>query len=72
MQVDTTPAVFRLRRSALVRKNDRSHRMDTPGIQAVATAVRTFSMDAVQMAGSGHPGQPMGCAELGERSIAKR
>jgi transketolase len=27
--------------------------------------VRTFSMDAVQRAGSGHPGQPMGCAELG-------
>jgi transketolase len=39
--------------------------MDTPGIQAVATAVRTFTMDAVQIAGSGHPGQPMGCAELG-------
>jgi transketolase len=39
--------------------------MDIPGIKAVATAVRTFSMDAVQRAGSGHPGQPMGCAELG-------
>jgi transketolase len=39
--------------------------MDIPGIKAVATAIRTFSMDAVQRAGSGHPGQPMGCAELG-------
>jgi transketolase len=39
--------------------------MDIRGIEAVATAVRTFSMDAVQRAGSGHPGQPMGCAELG-------
>ena len=38
--------------------------MDTSGIKAVATAIRTFSMDAVQRAGSGHPGQPMGCAEL--------
>jgi len=38
--------------------------MDIPGIKAVATAVRTFAMDAVQRAGSGHPGQPMGCAEL--------
>ena len=39
--------------------------MDISGIKAVATAVRTFSMDAVQRARSGHPGQPMGCAELG-------
>jgi len=39
--------------------------MDIPGIKAIATAVRTFSMDAVERAGSGHPGQPMGSAELG-------
>ncbi len=39
--------------------------IDISGIKAVATAIRTFSMDAVQRAGSGHPGQPMGCAELG-------
>jgi len=39
--------------------------MDTTGIEAVATAVRTITMDAVQRAGTGHPGQPMGCAELG-------
>jgi transketolase len=39
--------------------------MDIQGIRAVATAVRTYSMDAVQCAGTGHPGQPMGCAELG-------
>jgi len=39
--------------------------VDVQGINAVATAIRTFAMDAVQIAGSGHPGQPMGDAELG-------
>ncbi len=39
--------------------------MNLAGVKAVATAVRTFSMDAVQRAGSGHPGQPMGFAEVG-------
>lgn len=39
--------------------------MDIQSIKAVATAIRTFAMDAVQIAGSGHPGQPMGDAELG-------
>lgn len=31
----------------------------------VATTIRGLSMDAVQKADSGHPGLPMGCAELG-------
>jgi transketolase len=35
------------------------------GIHQAATAVRLLAMDAVQKAGSGHPGLPMGCAELG-------
>lgn len=30
-----------------------------------ANAIRTLSMDAVQKAQSGHPGLPMGCAEIG-------
>lgn len=31
----------------------------------IATTIRGLSMDAVQKADSGHPGLPMGCAELG-------
>src|SRR5271156_1908630 len=31
----------------------------------VANTIRQLSMDAVQKADSGHPGLPMGCAEIG-------
>lgn len=34
-------------------------------LEAVAKAIRILSMDAVQQADSGHPGLPMGCAEIG-------
>jgi len=40
-------------------------KIDIKSLNAVATAVRVLTMDAVQKAKSGHPGLPMGCADLG-------
>lgn len=34
-------------------------------LQNIANTIRHLTMDAVELAGSGHPGMPMGCAELG-------
>lgn len=39
--------------------------MDTAAIEAIALSVRTLTIDAVQAANNGHPGMPMGMAELG-------
>ena len=39
--------------------------MNLDGIKAAALSIRSLSMDQVQAANSGHPGLPMGCAELG-------
>jgi transketolase len=43
----------------------REESMTARDIAAVATSVRCLTMDAVEKAKSGHPGLPMGCAELG-------
>jgi transketolase len=44
--------------------------MDTPAAtptrRAIANAIRALSMDAVQAANSGHPGAPMGMADIAE------
>jgi transketolase len=34
-------------------------------LQKIAHTIRHLTMDAVELAGSGHPGLPMGCAEIG-------
>lgn len=39
--------------------------MDNKAVEAVALSVRSLAMDAVEAASSGHPGLPMGLAELG-------
>lgn len=38
--------------------------MNTKSLEAVATSVRSLSIDAIQAANSGHPGLPLGAAEL--------
>ena len=39
--------------------------MNLAGLSAVANSVRSLTIDAVEKAKIGHPGLPMGCAELG-------
>ena len=42
-----------------------THTLTTPGASALmANAIRALAMDAVQQANSGHPGAPMGMADM--------
>ncbi len=41
-------------------------------LEKIANTVRQLSMEAVQKANSGHPGLPMGCAELGAYLYGKQ
>ncbi len=41
-----------------------SQTMPEPHLQTMANAIRALSMDAVERAHSGHPGMPMGMADV--------
>ena len=45
--------------------------LSTPNLRQMANAVRALSMDAVQKAGNGHPGMPMGMADVATVLFAK-
>jgi transketolase len=40
-------------------------------LKKIANTIRSLTMDAVEQAGSGHPGLPMGCAEIGAYLFAE-
>ena len=63
------PLLFLYKRLYDIRKHtfviSLEEKMNKKAIAAVANSIRALSMDMIQKAKSGHPGLPMGCAELG-------
>ncbi len=50
----------------LTKENISDHtKLQTLMLKKITNTIRALTMDAVEKAGSGHPGLPMGCAELG-------
>jgi transketolase len=47
-------------------RSENSRNVRSPVFNAVTGAIRALAMDAVQQANSGHPGAPMGMAEIAE------
>ncbi len=45
--------------------------MNKKALESIALSIRTLTVDAIQKANSGHPGLPMGCAELGSLIYAE-